>query len=78
LFVMFDQLMQSAQSRRIGLMREISVRREFAKRVRRVIRAAHGSDSLSSAVWTDLIRISVIRSVAWVTPYWRRRKRRIR
>ena len=40
LFAMFDQLMQSAQSRRIGLMREISVRREFAIRVRRVIRAA--------------------------------------
>ena len=39
-FAMFDQLMQSAQSRRIGLMREISVRREFARRVRRVIRAA--------------------------------------
>jgi hypothetical protein len=34
LFAMFDQLMQSAQSRRIGLMREISVRREFSIRVR--------------------------------------------
>jgi hypothetical protein len=42
LFAMFDQLMQSAQSRRIGLMREISVRREFAIRVRRVIRATEG------------------------------------
>jgi hypothetical protein len=41
-FAMFDQLMQSAQSRRIGLMREISVRREFAIRVRRVISAAKG------------------------------------
>lgn len=29
LFAMFDQLMQSAQSRRVGLMCEISVRREF-------------------------------------------------
>ena len=38
-FVMFDQLMHSAQSRRIGLLREISIRREFAIRVRRVIRA---------------------------------------
>jgi hypothetical protein len=37
LFAMFDHLMQSAQSRRMGLMREISVRREFAIRVRRVI-----------------------------------------
>jgi hypothetical protein len=47
LFAMFDELMQSAQSRRIGLLREISVRREFAIRVRRVIRAANGSDSNS-------------------------------
>jgi hypothetical protein len=39
-FAMFDQLMQSAQSRRTGLMREISVRREFARRARRIIRAA--------------------------------------
>jgi hypothetical protein len=37
LFAMFDQLMQSAQSRRIGLLREISIRREFAKRARRVM-----------------------------------------
>ena len=39
-FAMFDQLMQSAQSRRIALLREISVRREFAIRVRRVIMAS--------------------------------------
>jgi hypothetical protein len=39
-FAMFDQLMQSAQS--IGLMREISVRHEFAMRVRRVLRAVDG------------------------------------
>jgi hypothetical protein len=45
-FAMFDQLMQSAQSRRIGLLREISIRREFAIRVRRVIRAANGCDSI--------------------------------
>jgi hypothetical protein len=42
LFAMFDQLMQSAQNRRIGLMREISVRRELAIRVRRVLRAVDG------------------------------------
>ena len=36
LFAIFDQLMQSAQNRRIGLMSEISIRREFAVRVRRV------------------------------------------
>jgi hypothetical protein len=40
LFEMFDQLMQLAQSRRIGLLREISIRREFASRVRRVMRVA--------------------------------------
>jgi hypothetical protein len=39
-FGMFDQLMQSAQSRRIGLLREISLRREFARRVRRAARVA--------------------------------------
>jgi hypothetical protein len=39
LFVMFDQLMHSAQSRRIGLLREISIRREFASRARRFIHA---------------------------------------
>ena len=43
LFEMFDQLMQLAQSRRIALLREISIRREFASRVRRVMR---GADSL--------------------------------
>jgi hypothetical protein len=42
LFAMFDQLMQSAQSRRIGLMREISVRREFTIRVRRVLKTVDG------------------------------------
>jgi hypothetical protein len=36
---MFDQVMQSAQSRRIALLREVSIRREFARRVRRVTRA---------------------------------------
>ena len=39
LFEMFDQLIQLAQNRRIGLLREISIRREFARRARRVIRA---------------------------------------
>ena len=42
LFELFDQLMQLAQSRRIGLLREISIRREFASRVRRVMRVADG------------------------------------
>ncbi len=37
LFPMFDQLMHSAQYRRIGVLREISIRREFARRVRRVM-----------------------------------------
>jgi hypothetical protein len=32
LFLMFDQLMHSAQSRRIALLREIGVRRKFARR----------------------------------------------
>jgi hypothetical protein len=32
-FEMFDRLTQLAQSRRIGLLREISLRREFARRV---------------------------------------------
>jgi hypothetical protein len=40
LFALFDQLMQSAQNRRMGLLREICIRREFARRVQRVIRAA--------------------------------------
>ena len=39
LFDMFDQLMIAAQRRRIGLLREISIRHEFVRRVRRVIRA---------------------------------------
>jgi hypothetical protein len=39
-FAMFDHLMQSAQT--YWLMREISVRREFARRVGRVIRATDG------------------------------------
>jgi hypothetical protein len=39
LFEMFDQLIQLAQNRRIGLLREISIRREFARRARRVIGA---------------------------------------
>jgi hypothetical protein len=42
LFEMFDQLMQMAQSRRIALLREISIRRDFASRVRRVMRVAEG------------------------------------
>jgi hypothetical protein len=42
LFAMFDQLTQSAQSRRIALLREVSVSREFARRQRRVIMAADG------------------------------------
>jgi hypothetical protein len=39
LFDMFDQLMIAAQRRRIGLLREITIRHEFVRRVRRVIRA---------------------------------------
>lgn len=39
LFDLFDQLMIAAQRRRIGLLREISIRHEVVKRVRRVIRA---------------------------------------
>jgi hypothetical protein len=46
LFLMFDQLMQSAQNRRIGLLREISIRREFATRARRV---APETDRLASS-----------------------------
>jgi hypothetical protein len=37
LFLMFDKLMCSAQNRRIALLREFSIRREFAARVRRVL-----------------------------------------
>jgi hypothetical protein len=32
LFLMFDHLMQSAQNRRVQLLREICVRRELARR----------------------------------------------
>jgi len=42
LFDMFDQLMIAAQRRRIGLLQEISIRHEFARRVRRVISAPDG------------------------------------
>jgi hypothetical protein len=45
LFLMFDQLMHSAQTRRIGLLREISIRREFATRAGRAIQAI---DSIGS------------------------------
>jgi hypothetical protein len=38
LFLMFDHLMHSAQSRRLALLREICVRREFARRARAAIR----------------------------------------
>jgi len=36
-FEMFDRLAQMAQARRIALLREISLRREFARRARRVV-----------------------------------------
>jgi hypothetical protein len=42
LFELFDQLLQLAQNRRIGLLREISIRRDFARRARRVIGALDG------------------------------------
>lgn len=38
-FEMFDRLAQMAQARRIGLLREISLRREFARRARRLVGA---------------------------------------
>lgn len=41
-FQMFDQLIQLAQNRRMGLLREISVRREFARRARGVVKALDG------------------------------------
>jgi len=41
-FEMFDRLTQLAQARRIGLLREISLRREFARRARRVIGTLDG------------------------------------
>jgi hypothetical protein len=37
LFLLFDDLMQSAQSRRVALLREICVRREFARRARAAV-----------------------------------------
>ena len=46
LFGMFDQLIHFAQNRRIGLLLEISIRREFARRAGRVVRAV---DSFNSA-----------------------------
>jgi hypothetical protein len=41
-FEMFDRLTQLAQARRIRLLREISLRREFARRARRVIGTLDG------------------------------------
>ena len=41
-FEMFDRLTHLAQSRRVGLLREISLRREFARRARRVIGTLDG------------------------------------
>ena len=41
-FEMFDRLTHLAQTRRIGLLREISLRREFARRTRHVIRTLDG------------------------------------
>jgi hypothetical protein len=34
---MLDQLMHSAQTRRMTLLREIGIRRQFAKRARRTV-----------------------------------------
>ena len=42
LFDMFDQLLHLAQNRRMGLLREIGIRREFARRVRRLFRTSDG------------------------------------
>jgi hypothetical protein len=42
LFEMFDQLIRLAQNRRIGVLREINIGREFARRARRVIGALDG------------------------------------
>ena len=42
MFLLFDQLMQSAQNRRIALLREIGIRRDFATRVRRALPATDG------------------------------------
>ena len=40
LFDMFDQLLHMAQNRRMALLREIGIRREFARRVRRLLRTS--------------------------------------
>jgi hypothetical protein len=53
LFAMFDGLMHAAQNRRMILLREISIRREFAKRAKR------SSDLLISG---KLVRVSAARS----------------
>jgi hypothetical protein len=42
LFEMFDQLIHLAQNRRVALLREISIRREFARRARGVMKALDG------------------------------------
>ena len=42
LFEMFDQLIHLAQNRRIAVLREISIRREFARRARGAMRALDG------------------------------------
>ena len=52
LFDMFDQLMDAAQRRRIGLLREISVRREFLKRAQRVT---------DTAIEAQLVRVANVR-----------------
>jgi hypothetical protein len=39
LFEMFDQLIHPAKSRRLAVLREISIRHEFARRARGVMRA---------------------------------------
>jgi len=41
-FEMFDRLTHLAQTRRIGLLREISLRREFSRRARHVIGTLDG------------------------------------
>ena len=43
LFDMFDQLIHVAQNRRIGLLREISIRREYLKRAKRFIDGPNGT-----------------------------------
>ena len=42
-FTLFDGLMRSAQNRRLALLREMSFRREFVKRVERLSEANHRS-----------------------------------